>query len=260
MLKGMATILLLLAAVSGLAAGGADKPSPSDPCTPAPKFTVWKGGGSWQATHSNYVARARKGGVDLVFFGDSITQWWPGKDFQARYGKLHAVNFGIGGDRVENLLWRVENGELDGITPKVAVVLIGTNNDFHRKDIPVAAGVAKVVEAIRRRSPSTKVLLLGIFPRGWNAQQFAYYVPHVKRVNAELAKLDNGDTVRFADVGQKLPEPDGSWPRSVSKDGLHLAPEGYRRWAAAMRPLLAEMMGLEESAFPEPPLQPASGR
>jgi lysophospholipase L1-like esterase len=246
--------LLTLSALLSCAALGVEqeKSAPPDPCVPAQKFTVWSGGGSWQSSHSNYVARAKRGGVNLVFFGDSITQWWPWTDFKARYEPLGAVNFGIGGDRVENLLWRVENGEMEGITPKVAVILIGTNNDFHRKDIPVAKGIAKVVEAIRRRSPTTKVLVLGIFPRGWDKGQFDFYVPHVKRVNAELALLDNGDTVRFADVGKTLPEPDGSWPRSVSSDGLHLAPEGYRRWAMALKPLLAEMMGLPESAFPEP--------
>ncbi len=242
-------------ALAVASAARADSAASPDPCVPAPKFTAWKGGGTWQGTHSNYVARAKKGGVNLVFFGDSITQWWPWKDFKARYEPLGAVNFGIGGDRVENLLWRVENGEMEGIAPKVAVVLIGTNNDFHRSDIPVAKGVGKVVEAIRSRSPSTKVLVLGIFPRGWNKSQFDYYKPHVARVNAELAKLDNGDTVRFADVGRKLPEPDGSWPRSVSVDGLHLAPEGYRRWAEAMQPILSEMMGVPASLFPAAPLE-----
>ena len=245
-------LLLTGVALTAAAAAAENKPSPPpDPCVPVQKFSVWGGGSTWQGTHSNYVARAKKGGVNLVFFGDSITQWWPWDDFKARYEALGAVNFGIGGDRVENLLWRVENGEMDGITPKVAVVLIGTNNDFHRSDIPVAKGVAKVVEAIQKRSPSTKVLVLGIFPRGWDKGQFDFYVPHIKRVNAELAKLDNGTSVRFADVGKKLPEPDGSWPRSVSKDGLHLAPEGYRRWAAAMQPILAEMLGVPESAFPD---------
>ena len=234
----------------------AEKSVAPDPCVPTPKFSVWGGGSSWQGTHSNYVARAKRGGVNLVFFGDSITQWWPWKDFKERYEALGGVNFGMGGDRVENLLWRIENGEMEGITPKVAVLLIGTNNDFHREDIPVAKGIAKVVEAIRKRSPTTKVLVLGIFPRGWDKGQFDFYVPHVKRVNAELAKLDNGDTVRFADVGKALPDPDGSWPRSVSSDGLHLAAEGYRRWAVAMKPILAEMMGVPDSPFPEPVQNP----
>lgn len=243
--------VLLAVSCSACSIAPAEKPKPEaeDPRVPVAKTTVWKDGNTWQKVHESHVARAKKGDVNLVFFGDSITQWWPWKDFKARYQPLGAVNFGIGGDKVQNLLWRIRNGEMNGITPKVAVVLIGTNNLGDDVTL-LPEGIAHVVNAIREKSPTTKVLLLGIFPRGWNQQEFAYLRPKIAKINATIAKLDDGNKVRYADLGPKILEPDGTLPRKIAQDGLHLAPEGYRRWADAMRPFLQEMMGLPASAFP----------
>ena len=217
----------------------------------------WKTGGSWMEVHERYVKRAQQGNVNLVFFGDSITQWWPGADFKNRYGALGAVDFGIGGDKTQNVLWRIQNGEMDGITPRVAVVLIGTNNLGSASSEKIAQGITIVVQAIRAKSPTTKVLLLGIFRRGWDGKQMA---GKIKEVNATIAKLDDGKMVRFLDLKDQMLEPDGSFSRDISKDSLHLKPAGYNRWATGVQPLLYEMLGLPippaatpATAYPVPP-------
>ena len=119
--------------------------------------------------HKGFVAIAKKGNIDVVFFGDSITDGWRGRGqdvWKERYGTLHAANFGIGGDRTQHVLWRLQNGELDGYTPKVAVVMIGTNNLGSNTDDEIADGIKAVVAEIKKQQPKTKILLLGIFPRG----------------------------------------------------------------------------------------------
>ena len=235
----------------------------TDPTLPADRLNLkWKTGGSWESTHLGYVKRAQKGNVNLVFFGDSITQWWGGADFKKRYGALGAVDFGIGGDKTQNLLWRIQNGEMDGITPKVAVVLIGTNNLGSASADKIAEGITLVVKAIREKSPQTKVLLLGIFPRGWNANELKWYQSKIQKINGTLAKLGDGKDVRFADLGPQMLEPDGTLSRTVFKDGLHPSAEGYKRWAEAMQPLLDEMLELPvppaETPNAQVPVQPKS--
>src|SRR5580765_322631 len=128
----------------------------------------WMSLARWNQMHEANVKRVKEGNVDLLFVGDSITEGWGNNSvWQKNYTPLNAVNIGIGGDTTENVLWRLENGEADGITPKVAVLLIGTNNfglEGHAPDA-VAKGVAAVVQALRKKLPTTKILLLAIFPR-----------------------------------------------------------------------------------------------
>lgn len=217
-------------------------PAKEDPAVPVPRLNmVGKDGRPYMMVrHLAYVERVKRSPCpEIVFFGDSITEWW--FDWQNHYGKYGAVNFGIGGDKVQNLLWRIYNGEME-MKPKVAVVLIGTNNINDNPD-RIAAGIIKVVEAIQEKSPDTKILLLGIFPRGWDANEYRWYAPRIARVNAIIAKLDDGTKVRFLDIGDKLLEPDGTISRAVLKDGLHPSGRGYLRWGAAMQPLLEEMVG-----------------
>lgn len=241
------------------AAKEAVKPEPEDPTVPISRSQLkWRTGGSWQSTHEDYVKRAQQGKVNLVFFGDSITQWWGWQDFKKRYGPKRGVNFGIGGDKTQNLLWRIQNGEMDGITPKVAVVMIGTNNLSNSPSGKIALGITKIVEAIREKSPTTKVLLLGIFPRGWDGKQYA---GKIKTINTTISALDDGKMVRYADLGRHLLEADGNLSREVSSDSLHLKSAGYVRWAEAMQPILDEMMGTQPqpitpSNAPEVPTLP----
>jgi lysophospholipase L1-like esterase len=204
----------------------------------------------WMSRHEGFVAIARQGGVDLLFLGDSITDFWrtTGKEVWAReYGPLNAANFGISADRTQHVLWRIEHGELDGIQPKVVVLLIGTNNtglerDTHKpRNTPAEAieGITAVVHAIQAKLPKTKILLLGLFPR---ADEVAPPPEQIGEINAAIAKLADGDRVRFLDIGPKLLQPDGTLSREIMPDLLHPNAKGYEIWAAAIKPSLDEML------------------
>jgi beta-glucosidase len=177
----------------------------------------------------------------VLFLGDSITHRWLGSPdiWQKYYGRYDPADFGIEGDRTEHVLWRIAGGELDGIHPKVVVLLIGTNNIGYPVD-DIVKGDTKVVSEIHSRLPDTKVLLLGIFPRG--ADPADPVRAKIKDVNAALAKLDDGGKTRFLDFGDRFLETDGSISKEMMPDALHPAPKGYQIWAGAMQPLLDEMM------------------
>jgi lysophospholipase L1-like esterase len=195
------------------------------------------------AKHEEFLAVAKKGEADVLFLGDSITEGWrgAGKDVWAKhFAPLKAANFGIGGDRTQHVLWRIDNGELDGIKPKVVVLMIGTNNSHADVSDHIAAGVKAVVAGIRAKLPETKVLLLAVFPRGAkpNPQR-----EKLAAVNKEIAGLDDGKTVRYLDIGPKFLTADGTLEKEIMPDYLHLSPKGYAIWAEAILPLLGEMLG-----------------
>jgi lysophospholipase L1-like esterase len=195
-------------------------------------------------------AKDAPGDYDLEFIGDSITQGWEGagKNVWAELGaKYKVINFGVSGDRTEHVLWRFSQGQLDGIKAKVAIVMIGTNNSNKNKDgtdtytdNDILEGVTAIVNEIRRRQPDTKVMLLGIFPRGkaFNAQR-----GRLLEINQALAKLDDGKSVFYLDFGSQLIEKDGSISKNIMPDALHPNEAGYRIWAAAMQPKLNELLG-----------------
>jgi lysophospholipase L1-like esterase len=195
------------------------------------------------------VAEAQKGGVDILFMGDSITDFWRNRGksvWNKYYAPRHAANFGISGDRTEHVLWRIDHGELDGIKPKVVVLMIGTNNTGKerngspRNSVPeVIEGVQAVVADIRAKLPDSKILLLGIFPRGTidDPQR-----TQVAVINTVIAKLDDGKMVKFLDIGPQFLEADGSLSKDIMPDLLHPSKEGYQIWADAMEPTLAEML------------------
>jgi lysophospholipase L1-like esterase len=190
-------------------------------------------------------AKDNPGECDIVFIGDSITQGWEAAGitnvWNKYYGRRKALNFGAGGDRTQHVLWRFEHGQLDGLKPKVAVVMIGTNNSSRDDNTEgeILAGVKAIVQQIRERLPNTKILVLGIFPRG---ESFSVQRGKILQVNQALAKLDDGNTIRYFDFGSKLIEPDGTISRDVMRDHLHLTERGYEIWGSAMEPLLAEML------------------
>ncbi len=203
--------------------------------------------------HHSYLARTMEGPVGLLFLGDSIIFQWSRHPeiWEAYFAQYDPANFGIAGDTTQQVLWRIKNGTLDNIQPKVVVLLIGTNNSgYHTADEIIAANT-RIVEQIHAKIPETKVLLLGIFPRG--PRNFdANGVPGddgiarmavINKVNQVLAGLDNGDTVRFLDIGSVFLDEGGSIPEERMYDQLHLTPLGYQLWAEAMQPLLSEMMG-----------------
>ena len=195
------------------------------------------------SSHESYVARAKQGGVDLLFLGDSITAGWLwGKGGLNIWNKfmrrVSAADFGIGYDRTQNVLWRIEHGELEGIKPKVVVLLIGTNNAGNedngkpRNTTPeIVEGVTAIVHELRTRLPESKILLFGIFPRGEKNDPVR---DQVKAVNEQLAKLDDGKMVKFMDIGFRFLEPDGTLPRKIMPDLLHPNEQGYQIWSDAM--------------------------
>ena len=148
----------------------------------------------------------------------------------------------MSGERTEDVLWRIQNGELDGISPKVTVILIGTNNIGHYKEEQAswaAAGIVKVVQTVHEKLPDTKVLLLGIFPRDKADNK---YRAQIKGINETIAKLDDGDKTRYLDIGKTFLDERGEIPKDVMPDGLHPNTKGYSLWYDAMQPLLTEMM------------------
>jgi len=203
----------------------------------------WMSMATWKERHEGLVNRAKQGNIDLLFLGDSITEGWGANPvWKKNYAQLNAANFGIGGDTTKNVLWRITNGELDGISPKVAVILIGTNNFGLNGDNPdgVTKGVVAVVQAVRVKLPKTKVLLLAIFPR--DPKPDSPIRAKIKTVNEQLAKLDDQKTIRYLDIGPKLQNADGSLSKEIMPDFLHLSLKGYQIWVDAMQPLLDEMM------------------
>lgn len=205
--------------------------------------------------HEKFLARAKSGPIGVLFLGDSITEGW-GKAPQIwdyYYGNLQAANFGIGGDQTQHVIWRIENGELDGIHPKVVVLMIGTNNSYANTGEEIAAADKKIIGMIRAKIPEAKVLLLAIFPRDARRNpeglitdaaiaEAAKRMAAIDHANALLAKLDDGINIRFLDIGDKFLGRDGKIPWTIMPDQLHPTAAGYELWAEAMQPLLTEML------------------
>jgi beta-glucosidase len=184
------------------------------------------------------------GECDIVFIGDSITQGWEGAGknvWQKFYGTRKCLNFGVGGDRTQHVLWRFENGQIEGIKPKAAVVMIGTNNSNRddNTEAEILEGVTAIVQQIRTRLPDTKVILMGIFPRG---KTFSAQRGKILQINEALEKLADGGNIFYVDIGSKLIEADGSIAPGMMRDALHPGERGYEIWAEAIEPKLKELL------------------
>ena len=200
--------------------------------------------GRWVERHESFNERVRQGNVDLIFVGDSITQGWEraGREVWAKYyGSRNAVNLGIGGDRTQHVLWRLDHGNVDGISPKVAVVMIGTNNSGGNRNSAseMVDGVTAVVETLRAKLPETRVVLLGIFPRG---ERFNEQRGKILQVNQTIRKLDDGEFVFYLDIGHHFLNRDGSLGGEIMPDFLHLSPKGYEIWAASIEKVVAQLL------------------
>lgn len=193
----------------------------------------------------NRRVKENAGRARVIFVGDSITQGWEasGKEVWAKYyARRHALNLGIGSDHTQHVLWRLDHGNLDGLHPKAAVVLVGVNNAPDETNTPrmIVEGVTAVVRKLREKLPRTKVLLLGIFPF---REDFDPQRAKVLQVNQALRKLDDGQWIHFLDFGHRFIRPDGTIPREMMPDFVHLTPDGYRIWAEEMEPKLAALLG-----------------
>lgn len=206
--------------------------------------------GGWLKRHEGFVAEAQKGGIDVLFMGDSITDGWRSKGkavWEQHFAPLHAANFGISGDRTQHVLWRLQNGEAAGYQPKAVVLMIGTNNTGKEKDSDqprnstpeVIAGVAAVVQELRKDFPKAKILLLAVFPRG---EKDSAARAQVADVNKGVAKLHNGKSVHYLDIGKKFLDAEGNLPKEIMPDLLHPNEKGYEIWAGAIAGKLKSLL------------------
>jgi lysophospholipase L1-like esterase len=237
------SVPLALAAMVLAAAGASARAQDEATTTPAPRQ------GAPMKMHENFLKQAKEGNIDLLFLGDSITQGWGGNEVWKRfYAPRNAANFGIGGDRTEHVLWRLEHGEVEGIHPKVVVLMIGTNNSGSNTAEAIANGVTAIVKSLREKLPESKILLLGVFPRGEKPGSIR---DKLAAVNEKISKLDDGKMIKYLDIGKSFLQEDGTIARDVMPDFLHLSPKGYRIWADAMEPTLQAMLEGEKPAGSE---------
>lgn len=199
--------------------------------------------GGWMNRHKSMNERVAQGNVDLVFIGDSITQGWEGsgkKAWQEFYGDRNAVNLGIGGDRTQHVIWRLDNGNLEGIQPKLAVIMIGTNNSNSNSPEEIADGIEVILKQLKEQTPETEVLLLGVFPRGATPDD------RLRQVNAKtnelIPKFADDEQVHYLDIGPEFLQDDGTLSKEIMPDLLHLSEQGYQIWAKSIEPKVKELM------------------
>lgn len=215
-----------------------------------------------RTAHSQLIAKTKQGKIDVYFGGDSITRRWGASDYprllahwRKHFQGWNAADFGWGGDTTHNILWRMQNGELDGVSPKVVVLQAGTNN------LPwtgpandgavdeVVGGIKAIVATVKEKAPGATVVLTGLFPRPQNKS----LAPTIGRINEELAKLADGKTLRFLNINGQLADEHGVLRPGVSGDGVHLEEKGYEVWAEALKPILTELLGPPASTDEAPP-------
>jgi lysophospholipase L1-like esterase len=205
----------------------------------------------WQKRHELTSAAVKRAKPQILFIGDSITHFFGGEQFdsyalrgQQTWGEFYAPrnagNLGFGWDKTENVLWRLQHGAIDGIAPKLVVMMIGTNNTGNCSVPDIALGIEAIVLEFEKRLPQSKILLLGIFPRGEKLE-----APRVKiaEINQIIAKLDGSHNVTFLDIGTKFLTPEGLITKDIMPDFLHPNEKGYRIWAEAIEPTVKKLMG-----------------
>jgi cephalosporin-C deacetylase-like acetyl esterase/lysophospholipase L1-like esterase len=213
--------------------------------------------------HEQLLAKAKQGRIDVYFLGDSITRRWGTSDkayapllenWKKNFFGWNAGNFGWGADTTHNILWRIENGELDGVNPKAIVLLAGTNNvggptQDEAKVDEVVASIKAILATCQEKAPNAKIILTAIFPRNDNMAT----IPTINSINAQLEKLADGDKIRFLNVNGKLADPDGNLFDGMAHDKLHLNVQGYQVWADGLKPMLTEILGPPDKTDHAPP-------
>jgi lysophospholipase L1-like esterase len=201
----------------------------------------------FRAKHEQNLEVARAGDVELLLMGDSITDFWrneagpfAGKPvLDEHFGHWKIANFGIAGDTTQGVLYRLQNGEGEGFSPRAVMLMIGTNNTARNTAAEIAEGVGAVVLELENRFPDAEILLLGIFPRGEAGDPVR---DEIAEINGIVSRLDDRDAVHYLDIGDIFLDADGNIPPEVMSDRLHPGPEGYRRWAEAVAAPLSAMM------------------
>jgi lysophospholipase L1-like esterase len=210
--------------------------------------------------HEQLLAKRKQGKIDVYFIGNSITRRWGATDYpdflahwKANFFGWNAANFGWGADRVEHMLWRLENGELDDVHPKVIVIDAGTNNvgqqpGGDQKVADITRGLRALVDMARRKAPDAMIILTGIFPRNDNMA----VVPEINRINQNLSSFVDGKT-RYLNINDRLADANGRLFDGMTVDNLHLSLKGYQVWADALKPMFTEILGPPAATDQAPP-------
>ncbi|HEX4274095.1 MAG TPA: GDSL-type esterase/lipase family protein [Bryobacteraceae bacterium] len=218
--------------------------------------------------HSQLLEKAKNGVIDVYFEGDSITRRWGATDYpellanwNRNFFGWNAADFGWGADTTQNILWRLENGELDGLHPKVIVLLAGTNNVGAGADAAdVTAGIQAIVSKMQSKAPAATIILTAIFPRNDKAAA----MPIIDVINANLARLADGKRIRLLNINEKLADSDGQLFDGMmnARDKLHPTVNGYQVWADALKPVLMDLLGppASEDQAPPPTSDPGAPR
>jgi lysophospholipase L1-like esterase len=224
--------------------------------------------------NSQLLAKAKQSGIDVYFEGDSITRRWGALDYpdllanwKQNFFGWNAADFGWGGDRTQNILWRLENGELDGVNPRVVVLLAGTNNvgdllargGVQARADDVTRGLQAIVHVIQEKAPAATIIVMGIFPRNDNMA----FIPLIDSINHNLSEFSDGHKIRYLNINDKLADNDGRLIDGMmnAQDKLHLAVKAYQVWADALKPILTELLGPPAAVdhAPPPTGDPAAG-
>jgi lysophospholipase L1-like esterase len=223
--------------------------------------------------HQQMVENLKKGRIDVYFVGDSITRRWRATDyprFLANWNEnflgWNAANFGWGGDTTQHILWRLQNGELEGVQPRVIVLLAGTNNlgNAPASDVKVAEitkGIKALVDTLRQKVPSATIIVMGILPRN-DGSRPAANMPFINKINENIAQFADGKAIHHLNINSKLADKDGKLLDGMTMDGLHLSRDGYQVWADALKPLLTEILGppAKEDHAPPPTGDPSAAK
>jgi lysophospholipase L1-like esterase len=211
--------------------------------------------------HEQLLEKAKRGRIDVYFVGDSIARRWGATDYPAflenwkqNFFGWNAADFGWGADTTQNILWRLENGELDGVNPKVIVILAGTNNVGRQppddaKIADITRGLKAIVDRCREKAPAATIILTAIFPRNDNIA----VMPGINRINENIARFADGKKVRFLNVNDRLADKDGLLFDGMMGDRLHPTLKGYQVWAEGLKPILTELLGPPAATDQAPP-------
>jgi lysophospholipase L1-like esterase len=214
-----------------------------------------------RTAHAELLEKARTGRIDVYFVGDSITRRWGALDYpellanwRENFHGWNAANFGWGADKTQNILWRLENGELDGVNPRIIVVQAGTNNvgsvpGNDAKVAEIVRGIKAIVDVCRTKAPAATLILTAIFPRNDDPA----VLPEIARINREIATFADGTRVRYLDVNDKLADSGGKLLKEMSNDGLHPTVKAYQVWADALKPIFRELLGPPAAIDRAPP-------
>jgi lysophospholipase L1-like esterase len=254
----------------GVTGQSGQSPPPGQPGqgpAPAPDQPIPRSDRNSQIAHIQLVEKARKGGIDIYFVGDSITRRWGTSDDQYKeflanwrqnFFGWNAADFGWGGDTTQNILWRLRQGELDNVNPKIIVLLAGTNNvgklspqgSVDSSVADITRGIKAILDVCLQKAPNAMIVLMGITPRNDNMA----VLPIINRVNDNIAKFADGEKIKYLNINNHLADKDGKLLEGMANhDGLHLDVKGYQVWADALKPIFTELLGPPATVDHAPP-------